>query len=65
MGTVGYRWGQGYAEANMLEFNIELQVYVVGDDFMADEAIAGDEKARRLKERFGIAAGANLMEELG
>jgi hypothetical protein len=63
VGTVGYRWGQGYSEANMLEFEVDLKCYIVADDFMADETISGEEKANRLKKRFQVEG--NLMEELG
>jgi hypothetical protein len=63
VGTVGYRWGQGYSEANMLEFEVDLKCYIVADEFMADETISGEEKANRLKKRFQVEG--NLMEELG
>eukprot|EP01059_Diplonema_ambulator_P035696 TRINITY_DN8515_c0_g1_i2.p1 TRINITY_DN8515_c0_g1~~TRINITY_DN8515_c0_g1_i2.p1 ORF type:complete len:204 (+),score=39.28 TRINITY_DN8515_c0_g1_i2:36-647(+) len=46
MGTIGYRWDQGYEIARMAQVVLgELKVIVLKDSFFSDGTVSGEEKA--------------------
>jgi hypothetical protein len=64
LGTLGYRWDQGYLLAKMYRVTLGGSIRVVADEFMADPNTSGDEKARRVKRVLGLREVEPLMAQL-
>mmetsp|Transcript_29856 Transcript_29856/g.53070 ORF Transcript_29856/g.53070 Transcript_29856/m.53070 type:complete len:177 (-) Transcript_29856:24-554(-) len=68
LGTVGYRWDQGYSEANLvhasLNFPASFHLLKLDGPMMYDGAITGEEKARAVKAALGWDAGTPLSQHM-
>lgn len=66
LGTVSYRWDQGYKLARLLRASLRtVQVVLVDAPWMPDGRIPGDEKAAVLKEALGLPQEELLTRSLG
>lgn len=64
IGTLPYRWDQGYMNAKLIKLSCVAPVHVVGDAFMADHNVSGEEKAQRVKRLLGLQESLPLMEQV-
>lgn len=66
IGTVGYRWDQGYSVATMLAVTLRLpRVAIVRDVVMADGGVSGAAKAAAVRSALGLRASGLLMDDVG
>jgi len=66
LGTVPYRWGQGYDVARLLRASTDdIRVLFVDAPWMADGSIDGAAKALAVRTALGISDARPLMEVLG
>ena len=66
LGTLPYRWDQGYETAQLLRLSLrpDVSVAVVDDSTMASGAASGVVKARRCKEWLGVDTATPLWQSL-
>lgn len=65
VGTVGYRWDQGYSVATMLAVTLRLpRVANTRDTVMADSGVGGLAKAAAVRSALGLRASGLLMDEV-
>mmetsp|Transcript_39887 Transcript_39887/g.125562 ORF Transcript_39887/g.125562 Transcript_39887/m.125562 type:complete len:216 (+) Transcript_39887:55-702(+) len=67
LGTVGYRWDAGYGLARLVRARIpRVKGVVVDAPWMPDGAVAGEAKAKAVRQALGLPEGGPpLMERLG
>lgn len=65
LGTLGYRWTQGYAVAGLHQVEVTGRTVVFPADHFGSAAVSGAAKAAAIKQALGIASEARLMDALG
>lgn len=66
LGTLGYRWDQGYSCATLIRLNIRpVEVIVVSGDIFCRHDISGEVKASILKRQLAMETSEVLMKALG
>jgi hypothetical protein len=67
LGTLGYRFDQDYTKAQLVKVTCgppAVPIWVIRDEFMADPALGGSEKATRVKRMLNLSASEPLVEQL-
>lgn len=66
LGTLGYRWDQGYEEANLLEITfVPRTILLCVDPIFSQSNLTGEEKAKMVKNELSLSQDDLLMDQIG
>merc|ERR1719215_2615242 len=66
LGTVGYRWDQGYSSARVIRASLpELRAVVADAPWMPDGSVGGEAKAEAVRKALALPADVPLMQAVG